>query len=132
MDSQDVEMTSPVSSTQPMEIERPVDMRTDYQNMLPISDPRQMGQEYFDQYVRQMQEKMFKKGGGSNKAFAKPQDFRGLEVSRQARDSLLYHQFQRKNDYFHDLAFTRAINLGNNGTTVGSGGSGSTGNVIGA
>lgn len=132
MDAQDVEMTSPVSSTVPMEIDRPVDMRTDYQNTLPITDPRAMGQEYFDQYVRQMQEKMFKKGGGSNRPFAKPQDFRGLEVSTAARDNVLYHQFQRKNDYFHDLAFTRAINLGNNGFTVGSGDSGSTGNVIGA
>lgn len=88
----------------------------------PKSYAEKQGQEIFQRYVEFMQKEMFRKRrGASNKPFAKPQDFRGIEVSEQLRESKLLHQFERRKDYFHDLAFTRAINQSDSGFTVGSG-----------
>lgn len=88
----------------------------------PKSKAEADGEAIFKQYVEFMQKEMFrKKRGASSKPFAKQQDFRGIEISDQLRDSTLFHQFERRKDYFHDLAFTRAINQSDSGFTVGSG-----------
>lgn len=86
--------------------------------------PEQQGEKIFEQYVKMMQQEMFKKHrGASSKPFAKPGDFRDVELSGKLRAEKLFHQFQRRKDYFHDLAFTRAIVQSNSGFTVGSGSS---------
>lgn len=88
----------------------------------PKNYAEKQGQQIFQQYVEFMQREMFRKRrGSSQKPFAKEKDFRGLEVSEQLRESKLFHQFERRKDYFHDLAFTRAINQSDSGSTVGSG-----------